>query len=200
MPIFLCKWREALNKPTQYSPDLSPNFRSLAITTPNERNFRHFWRNWCNAAVLLWRWRHLVSVPRGVQFWRYFALRSIFIIISVQTPKPDRKSVGRRRRRSRGEPSLPWNWGNCRGKCWKRGSSACVCMWLTYEGWFFERYNQAITGLFPQKYSSNWGHMKALNMLIKMRYGSLLSSWKQMSGRAKCWGNLQEASTTQKYA
>ena len=31
---------------------------------------------------------------RGVQFWRYFALRSIFIIISVQTPKPDRKSVG----------------------------------------------------------------------------------------------------------
>ena len=33
-------------------------------------------------------------MPRGVQFWRYFALRSIFIIISVQTPKPDRKSVG----------------------------------------------------------------------------------------------------------
>ena len=51
---------------------------------------------------------------------------------------------------------------------------------------------------FTNKYFSIWVHMKALNMLFQMRYGSLLSSKKWLRSVPKCRGHLVEASTLRK--
>ena len=55
-------------------------------------------------------------------------------------------------------------------------------------------------GLNHLRYWSNWGHMKALTILLQMRYGSLLWSSKWLCANPKCWAHLLDLSATQKYA
>ena len=73
-------------------------------------------------------------------------------------------------------------------------------VWMNYEGGFSRTYNHAIAGLFHQKYSSNWAHMKALNMLFQMRYGSPVCYEKWLCVSPKCGPHHDEASPTQKHA
>ena len=56
------------------------------------------------------------------------------------------------------------------------------------------------TGLFYQDYSRNWGQMKALNILIKMWYGSPICYKKWLSDSQRCGAHLHEAGTLIKYA
>ena len=47
-----------------------------------------------------------------------------------------------------------------------------------YEGISIEKFPQALALLLHKIYSSYWGHMKALGILLKWGYGSLDSSKK----------------------
>ena len=67
-----------------------------------------------------------------------------------------------------------------------------------YEGIFIEKFPQPLALSFHQIYSSKWGHLKALCILFKWVYGSMISNKRWLSDRPKCWRKHVNAGTTQK--
>ena len=49
-------------------------------------------------------------------------------------------------------------------------------------------------------YSSYWGHVNALGILLKWGYGNLDSTKKSLNDRPKCEGHFIDPRATQKYA
>ena len=70
----------------------------------------------------------------------------------------------------------------------------------TYKGISIEKFPHALALLLHKIYSSYWGHMKALGILLNWGYGSLDSTKKWLNDRPKCEGHFVDHRVTQKYA
>ena len=66
-----------------------------------------------------------------------------------------------------------FRWSKCRGARETR-----VILSMEYEGDPSNKFTLALALLFHQIYSSNWAHLKALSILLKWGYSSLISNKK----------------------
>ena len=80
---------------------------------------------------------------------------------------------------------------------WQSAEISTDSISLEYEAWFSIKFPQALALLWHQIYSSNWDHMKGLNLLFKWGYSSLISNQEWLSERPKCRMTLVNAGTTQ---
>ena len=67
-----------------------------------------------------------------------------------------------------------------------------------YVGISIKKFPHALALSFHQIYSSNWGHLMGLDILLKWWYGSLISTNKWLSDRPKCRMTSITVGTTQK--